>query len=315
MDVIRSNYSTLGPHAQREAPSTPEFPYTQIMAAYRGAIDAIDSPVDDLQYLGTRTEGSTIRNHTMAFQRILNQFFGDYFKEDADEELASDMADRWASFARGGDPNYEGSKGEWLPWMNEKGTGAFFQNYKTSMQSSLIEEAPEADEDRLFASDEADFDISIQENTEYEYEYEFIEDQVDEESYPNSLSWGEHIRTQALEALQMAVAENDMLKTELRRLPHESSDTDNAFLRGKMFFKGNNARKMSEHKSTPSMSKMEAKEAIHLAQEAGVLGSGLLSYGTEKLFFPELFELSWPPEGRLLERDCTCDMWDRIRCK
>ena len=69
------------------------------------------------------------------------------------------------------------------------------------------------------------------------------------------------------------------------------------------------------------MSKAEAKEAIRLVQELGLIGQGLGNdkfrrTNTEtKLSFPELFELSWPPEGRLIERDCTCDFWDRIGCK
>ena len=37
MDVLRSNYSTLGPFGQNEAPSAPEAPFTDIMAAYRSA--------------------------------------------------------------------------------------------------------------------------------------------------------------------------------------------------------------------------------------------------------------------------------------
>ena len=316
MDVIRSNYSTLGPYAQREAPSTPEFPYTQIMAAYRGAIDAIDSTADEFEEIrSTRAEGSTIRNHTMAFQRILNQFFGDYFKEDADEELASDMADRWASFARGGNPNYEGSKGEWLPWMNEKGNGTFFQNQKAFQLSRFLDEIPRTDHGGQLYSDGNDFDSVAPHEIYDDYEYEFIEDDIEEDSPTNALSEEQQIRLRALEALQLSVIDEDMFRTELRRLPRASSENvDNAFLRSRLFFNGK-PRKNNEQKSLPTMSKMEANEAIRLAQELGVLGSGLLNHGGTQLFFPELFELSWPPEGRLLERDCTCDMWDRIRCK
>uniref|UniRef100_A0A7S4IA79 Uncharacterized protein n=1 Tax=Odontella aurita TaxID=265563 RepID=A0A7S4IA79_9STRA len=80
------------------------------------------------------------------------------------------------------------------------------------------------------------------------------------------------------------------------------------------------------------MSPSEAREAIRAALEWGVLGSGLRreapvsgngggggeATGAADLpptedFFPELLELSWPPEGRLIEKDCTCDLWDRIR--
>ena len=48
MDIIRSNYSTLGPHAQEEAPSAPDYPYTQIMAAYRGALEAVEQYDDNV---------------------------------------------------------------------------------------------------------------------------------------------------------------------------------------------------------------------------------------------------------------------------
>ena len=45
--------------------------------------------------------------------RVLNQFFGEFFAEDADEELASDMSERWAAFAKTSDPNHDGSKMHW----------------------------------------------------------------------------------------------------------------------------------------------------------------------------------------------------------
>lgn len=63
------------------------------------------------------------------------------------------------------------------------------------------------------------------------------------------------------------------------------------------------------------------RHAIRFAKEIGALGMGLAGddrfpeLDGESDFFPELFDLKWPPEGRLIERDCTCDMWDRIRCK
>ena len=49
--------------------------------------------------------------------RLLNQFFGDIFVDDADEELATDLSERWAAFAKTGDPNHEGSKVKSGPWM------------------------------------------------------------------------------------------------------------------------------------------------------------------------------------------------------
>ncbi len=98
MDVIRSNYSTLSEYAEKEAPSAPDYPYTQIMAAYRGALEAVEQFDDNgNDPFDKQQDGNGIgfgRNHTKAFQRILNHFFGDYFKYDADEEMASDMSER-----------------------------------------------------------------------------------------------------------------------------------------------------------------------------------------------------------------------------
>ncbi len=86
------------------------------MAAYRGALEAVENYDDnDNEIYDKQSDGSGKgfgRNHTKAFQRILNHFFGDYFKEDADEEMASDMSERWASFARQSEPNYEGRLGK-----------------------------------------------------------------------------------------------------------------------------------------------------------------------------------------------------------
>lgn len=72
-----------------------------------------------------------------------------------------------------------------------------------------------------------------------------------------------------------------------------------------------------------------------MAQDMGVLGRGLdgdykrlLGVATSRSdsddaffshgywdddFFPQFIELQSPPEGRLVERDCTCDFWERIR--
>ena len=102
-----------------EAPAAPEYPYTDILDAYRGAAEAADR----IQEGGSEADEQwqsyskhSDHNHTKGFQRLLDRLFGDYFKTDADEEIASDMADRWVAFARYGDPNYDGSKTVWRPW-------------------------------------------------------------------------------------------------------------------------------------------------------------------------------------------------------
>jgi len=69
------------------------------------------------------------------------------------------------------------------------------------------------------------------------------------------------------------------------------------------------------------MSKRAIRQVQQIAQAMGVAGTGLRGEPTragarwDDDFFPEMLDLKWPPEGRLVERDCTCDMWDRIRCK
>ena len=42
MSIIRSHYSTLSPFAEREAPVSPEYPFTDILAAYQGALEEME---------------------------------------------------------------------------------------------------------------------------------------------------------------------------------------------------------------------------------------------------------------------------------
>jgi len=307
MDVLRSNYSTLGPFAQEEAPSAPEYPYTQIMAAYRGALEAIQFDDHDIDIQDEQPLDGTVihrrNNHTKAFQRILNHFFGDYFKEDADEEMASDMSERWAAFARDANPNYDGSKAEWRPWRHKSDNSTFFNDFNNDSDDSLWPD-----------------DTSIWPDEEYDYwsddEYDEFSDIEDELSARD-----DYYRRRALEAMELDVAAEDVFTTELRRVQYrkDTEEEDVSFLKGKVLnrwgFSAEQKRRMH------LMSKSQAKEAIRLAQEFGLMGSGLSEDGKgshlhgSEAFFPELLELAWPPEGRLIERDCTCDMWDRIRCK
>ena len=309
MDVIRSNFSTLGPFAQEEAPSAPEYPYTQIMAAYRGALEAVqfddhDVDINDDQQLDGNGMSSG-RNHTKAFQRILNHFCGDYFKEDADEEMASDMSERWAAFARDSNPNYDGSKADWVPWRHNTENSTFFndQLYEEELRTRTTGFA------------------SVWPDDEYDYwtddEYDEFSDSEDELSARD-----EYYRRRALEAMEMDVAAEDVFTTELRRVQYrkEVEEEDISFLKGKVLKHwGFSADDRPMH----LMSKSRAREAIRLAQELGLMGVGLSEDEAGKVgpvpgsevFFPELLEFTWPPEGRLIERDCTCDLWDRIRCK
>jgi hypothetical protein len=289
MSVIRSDYSTLGPIAQTEAPSAPEYPYTDILAAYQGAVEAFIA--EDWQNSGDDDE-YTQGNHTYAFQRILSHFFGDYFKEDADEEISSDMSERWTAFAKSGDPNYEGSKAQWLPWR--------YQQHRADGHAAVTSE----DMGWLFdgyEDDWSDDDVEIDDR-----ETVIWADSKAERAY----------RRRAIAALGYEVIDEDIYRTELRRAihkPHEH-ELDKAFLTSRFLF-----RSSLRMDNEQGLSDAEAREVLRIAQEMGILGIGLAGERSfsewNEDFFPEMFELKWPPEGRLVERDCTCDLWDRIRCK
>ncbi|ACI65697.1 predicted protein [Phaeodactylum tricornutum CCAP 1055/1] len=303
MDIIRSNYSTLGPHAQREAPSTPEYPYTDMLVAYREAMDAAYRQYDDEEDADVETpsnatnHGSTSSNlfqHSMRFQRLVNHFFGDYFKEDADEEIASDMADRWVSFAKTGDPNYEGSKAYWRPWRY------------------ILDERLGRDKERPWEPQDFDkiFDPEIEDDWD-ENDTTLIERYVWSDD-PGERTY----RRRALHALAMEVVDEDVFQTMLRRTPrgHEDDNPFNSFLFG-------SASKPKDGHQERLMSRQAMRQLQEIAQNMGVLGTGLQGEARrghvgdtwDEDFFPEILELKWPPEGRLVERDCTCDMWDRIR--
>jgi carboxylesterase type B len=316
MDVIRSNYSTLGPHAQKEAPSAPEYPYTQIMAAYRGVLEAVqlddhDMDMNDDTHLSHANGSGRSINHTKAFQRILSHFFGDYFKEDADEEMATDMSERWASFARNSNPNYDGSKAEWLPWRHKSENSTFFHN------------VPQEDDDVTAFADADDKNYWSDEHFDYWSDEDYDEFSETEDEMSASTTRYDYYRRRALEAMEMDVAAEDVFTTELRRVQYRKDveEEDTSFLRQKVLKRWGFAA--DDHSRVKLMSKKQAREAIRLAQELGLMGTGLSEDETGKIgmpysneiFFPELLELTWPPEGRLIERDCTCDMWDRIRCK
>lgn len=295
MDIIRSNYSTIGPHAQDEAPPTPEYPYTDILDAYRGAMEAADRLDEGEEVFDSYAPSDSVQNHTShnkGFQRLLTHLFGDYFKEDADEEIASDMADRWVAFSRTGDPNYEESRAHWRPWRYG------FQN--DWEQDTSPWRAEELD---IF---NVDNDELLEYDTDPSDDAYMWSDDPQERAY----------RKRTLDALGMEVVEEDVFQTMLRRTPkpHDES-TDNPF---NSFF-GSGNKPSAEHE----MTRRAVRQLQQIAQDMGVLGSGLQGEprhrgqtdNWEDDFFPEMLELKWPPDGRLVERDCTCDMWDRIRCK
>ena len=295
MDIIRSNYSTLGIFAQQEAPSSPEYPYTDIMNAYRGALEAADRMVTNEETTSSATpawvnEGFNL-THTKAFQKLLGHFFGDYFQEDADEEIASDMADRWVAFAKNGDPNYDGAPAEWRPWR--------YQLDETFSREKGRSWRPE-DFDLIFDDEDMDGDL-------------------DNETTSEGYSWSDDpqlrmYRRRALAALGMEVVEEDVFRTMLKRTK-KKEEVESFF--ESVFFANNvqSGRSKDSKRTRRAISRLQ-----QIAQDMGVLGRGLSgepkrgnTKSWEEEFFPEILELKWPPEGRLVERDCTCDFWDKIR--
>jgi carboxylesterase type B len=289
MDAIRSTYSTLGPIGRKDAPAAPVYPYTDILAAYRGALLAYESNTW-MDGTGIEAEESE-HNSTYTFNRILTHFFGDYFLEDADEELASDMSERWAAFTKSGDPNYESSKAKWRPWRYNAG--------------------PDMDEKKDISLEDTQwiFDIDPHELDETDDEQSIWPHTKEEQIY----------RKRALAALNMDVADEDVFRTELRRVVSGDNDVDKAFLASRFLFRSSLHWDHGKHESLSGV----ARDVMRFAQEMGVLGTGMgvddkwhYQQGWEDNdFFPEFIDFKWPPEGRLIERDCTCDMWQNIRCK
>lgn len=297
MEIIRTNYSTLGPYAQAEAPATPEYPYTDLLVSYREALKAADRDEDEDLLEDASIGAGNFSSLNQGFQRILYNFFGDYFKEDADEEIASDMADRWVSFARTGAPNYEASRADWRPWRY-----VFDDDFGPDSTRPWETE----DFDRIFNADGEMYDANgtiIEGN--------LWSDDPQEQAF----------RRRALKALGMEVVEEDVFQTMLLRTPKGADDTDNpfSFLFGAATGKHHNRKKAETEEQ---LTRRAIRQLQQIAQDMGLLGRGLA--GEPKRgnspdnwvedFFPEILELKWPPEGRLVERDCTCDMWDRIRC-
>merc|ERR1712157_149345 len=121
----------------------------------------------------------------------------------------------------------------------------------------------------------------------------------------------ERYRRNILDTLQFEVVEEDVFHTELRRKTHDpdhDDTTEESFL--DKFFSITSSFSSSIEPDTnqeETLNRQQIRELLDVAQEMGIVGAGVHDY------FPEILELSWPPEGRLIERDCTCDLWDKIR--
>ena len=309
MDIIRTNYSTLSSFAQEEAPSAPEYPYTDILAAHRGVVEEImeseHTSTNSSGTSSTRKEdaGSQYSTYTRSFQRILKHFFGDYFLDDADEEIASDMAERWVAFAKSGNPNYEGSKVEWIPWR-------YIPAGETRESPSFEDYMPWKTRDEYdFWSDVEMSDSEDANSTIANEKFVWSDDKE-----------GRAYRRRALQALSMEVVEEDLLRTELKRSKYNDNDPDNSFFALKFL---SNFGMHIQQNTDERIPLHTIRQVQRIAQDMGVLGTGLRGDGRRHSernywdddFFPQLLELKWPPEERLVERDCTCDFWERIRCE
>jgi Carboxylesterase family len=319
MEIIRSNYSTLGPYARSEAPEPTEYPFTRKMDVYRQMVerlhhenvevsDLLKSEVSGENYnhsTGTNTVGTVDESHkgNTAFQRVLELVFGDYFHEDADDAIASDMADRWVAFAQKGDPNYENSRAKWHPWRHVTNDDILRMNSKD-------EEGGWRDEELDLFDLDVDAEALLQEDGNASLvEMTVWSDDPFERAY----------RRRALKALGLEVVEEDVFQTVLKRQKKEPSEPENPF-NSFLFGSGHKGREESRRSEDVELSRRAIRQLQQIAQDMGVLGTGLhgepahrRTTDWEEDFFPEILELKWPPEDRLVERDCTCDMWDRIR--
>ena len=176
------------------------------------------------------------------------------------------MAERWANFAKYGNPNYEGGV-QWNPW-------------RYSQTNEVNEE--DTSWNREFEYDEYDID------SEYDID-------LDDEYYTLDNYEQVKFRKEALELMRISLAnDNTAQRTEFKRMPSreekESSYWDN-------FWK--TAHGLEEEQFTHE----EFIDILTRAQKTGLIGRDL----------KELLDFHWQPEARLVEEDCTCAMWDRIR--
>ena len=332
MDIIRSDYSTLSEKAQDEAPKAPDYPYTDLLAAYNrsqyhsanvGDVSELEVNNDD-----TDPDGSTI---TKSFRRILRHVLGekhtwDTSRDDADHLVASEMARRWIAFAWTGNPNFDGlhrgkdslmsEKEEWVPWRYIPKVDDKFPHGQIMTDSDInsFEQFLPWDKRQMKQLWHDIVEDDSQDNDE----------NVTDDLYEvkRQVEFGKAYRRRALELMEMEVADSDSLRTEFRRRVFNSENPD-------------------EESEGNRPSHQMIRRIQRFAQDMGVLGSGLrgderwLLQGSgdkstsaqrqnsrnqhtsywDDAFFPQLLEIKWPSEGRLVERDCTCDFWERIRCE
>lgn len=296
MDIIRTNYSTLGPYARLEAPKAPEYPYTNFLSRFRQAMEQQTTTRD-----GNHPVVLGDNNNNSSFHRIIGNLFGDYFREDADEEIANDMANRWSAFARTGNPNYGESRATWRPWRY------VFDEYKRGMGLMGPWKPLENGDFRdVFRLDNIGEEVSGNSTRLEGYAWSGIREE-------------RIFRRRILQALGMEVASEDVYHTKLRRTV-KNGDEQQSYLLSSVLF-GSVSQSHREGSREQRRTRKALTELQRIAQDMRIMGTGLRSVrrrgkeAWEDDFFPQILELKWPPDDQLIERDCTCDMWDRIRCK
>jgi hypothetical protein len=125
---------------------------------------------------------------------------------------------------------------------------------------------------------------------------------------------------------------------QLRTLPAQPSNNNNnkagllAALWGKAVDLAAPRRRKDEESAPHAVASLiDAREELHsvaanivrMAQEIGVMGEGVGVEDEEPTAaawfdegghtIPFLLDIAWPPEARLIERDCSCELWDKVK--
>ena len=218
---------------------------------------------------------------------------------------AAAMADRWVAFARTGTPNHDASPtARWRPWR-------YLLDENHQREDKKHRSWQPEDFDRLFSA------IGVEEEGE---EIELNKTDASEFVWSDDPAFRSY-RRRTLSALGMRVVEEDVFQTLLRRT--KKRDDDDSFFDA-LF--GKPGRTSKDNLKAKKVRRQAIRRLQQIAQDLGFIGAGLRGEPKragvpghrndalwEEDFFPEILELKWPPEGRLVERDCTCDLWDKIR--
>lgn len=181
-------------------------------------------------------------------------------------ELAIDMAERWANFAKTGDPNYEDGV-TWNTWQTYKNTA-------TSKEWNFVDYEDEYDD----ISDAAYYDTDVDDYYNMD-DYDVMKH-----------------RKEALEFMKLSsVEEKNSQRLELKRLANPSN-IDTSYW-DKIWHNSNILGDEGRY------TREQFIDALQKAQRIGAVGPDL----------KELLDFHWQPEARIIEEDCTCEMWDRIR--